>query len=120
MPDPIDPADPTAKDHALAQRLGAPVGRFMQRWRAIIKRKPWLNGVYKILITIFGAAIVLLGLILVPFPGPGWLIVFVGFTILGSEYHWARRFTGWLRIKLAGFWARVKTYKETRAAERRS
>ena len=31
-----------------------------------------------------------LGLVLVPFPGPGWLIVIVGLLILASEFRWAR------------------------------
>lgn len=114
MTDPVDPADSSERDHELAQRLGAPVGRFMQKWRAIIARNPWVNIVYKVLLATIGAAFILVGLILVPLPGPGWLIVFVGLTILGSEFHWARRFTGWLRIKLAGFWARVKAYRDAK------
>lgn len=31
------------------------------------------------------------GLLLIPFPGPGWLIVIAGLAILGSEFEWARR-----------------------------
>ncbi len=34
---------------------------------------------------------VALGLVLVPFPGPGWLIVIVGLLILASEFRWAQR-----------------------------
>ena len=48
---------------------------------------------------------VLLGLVLVPFPGPGWFIVFVGLGILATEFAWAERlldfgrakFRAWLR-----------------------
>lgn len=48
---------------------------------------------------------VLLGLVLIPFPGPGWLIVFVGLGILATEFAWAERlldfgrakFRAWLR-----------------------
>ena len=32
----------------------------------------------------------LIGLALVPYPGPGWLIVFAGLAILSTEFHWAR------------------------------
>ena len=31
------------------------------------------------------------GLALIPFPGPGWLIVIAGLAILGSEFTWAHR-----------------------------
>ena len=62
--------------------------------------------------------IIVIGLILVPLPGPGWLIVFVGLTVLGSEYHWARRFTSWLRMQLARFWAWWRARRERRAAAR--
>jgi uncharacterized protein (TIGR02611 family) len=51
--------------------------------------------------------VVLLGLVLVPFPGPGWLIVIIGLIILASEFAWAeglldfvrdrvRRWTEWI------------------------
>lgn len=97
-------SDATPDDLERAHRIGRPVGRFMDRWRRLIRRYPWLNAVYKVLVTVIGIAIVVLGLVLVPLPGPGWLIVFVGMTVLGSEYHWARRLTGWLRRVLARFW----------------
>lgn len=112
------PFDPSDDDLARAHRIGRPVARFMQKWRAIIARRPWLNVVYKTIITVIGIAVVGIGLILVPLPGPGWLIVFVGLTILGSEFHWARRVTVWLRAQLARFWAWWKLRREVRAAAR--
>ncbi|MCI2238968.1 hypothetical protein MO973_29640 [Paenibacillus sp. TRM 82003] len=33
----------------------------------------------------------LLGLVMVPLPGPGWLVVFLGLAILGTEFATARR-----------------------------
>lgn len=113
-----DPNDPSGDDLSRAQRLAQPLGRFMKRWRAIIAKRPWLNVVYKVLITIIGVLVVVIGLILVPLPGPGWLIVFIGMTILGSEYHWARRMTSWLRMQLARFWAWWKAWRARRAARR--
>jgi uncharacterized protein (TIGR02611 family) len=32
-----------------------------------------------------------LGILLLPLPGPGWLVIFAGLGILGTEYAWARR-----------------------------
>lgn len=45
----------------------------------------------KVLIGIVGGLVVLIGLILVPYPGPGWLIVFGGLAILATEFAFASR-----------------------------
>lgn len=90
----------------------------MERWRAAIRKRPWLDVVYRVIITVLGALIVIIGLILVPLPGPGWLIVFIGLTVLGSEYHWARRVLGWLRATLARFWERWRAWRARRQASR--
>lgn len=45
----------------------------------------------KVLIGILGGLVVLLGLILVPYPGPGWLIVFGGLAILATEFVFAAK-----------------------------
>lgn len=42
-------------------------------------------------IGVLGGLVVLLGLILVPYPGPGWLIVFAGLAILATEFDRARQ-----------------------------
>jgi uncharacterized protein (TIGR02611 family) len=55
------------------------VGRFIAR-----------NG-RRIAVTIVGVVVVLAGLALLILPGPGWLLIFVGLSILGSEYVWAQR-----------------------------
>jgi uncharacterized protein (TIGR02611 family) len=38
-----------------------------------------------------GTAVLAAGLIMVPFPGPGWFVVIVGLVILASEFAWAQR-----------------------------
>lgn len=43
---------------------------------------------------------VILGLLLVPFPGPGWLIVIMGLLILASEFVWAQRLLAFVRVTL--------------------
>ncbi len=45
----------------------------------------------KVLIGIAGGLVVLIGLILVPYPGPGWLIVFAGLAILATEFAFAAK-----------------------------
>jgi uncharacterized protein (TIGR02611 family) len=45
----------------------------------------------RIAITIVGVVVLLAGLALLVLPGPGWLLIFVGLSILGTEYVWAQR-----------------------------
>ncbi|MEV4891824.1 TIGR02611 family protein [Nonomuraea sp. NPDC050394] len=60
----------------------------------------WLDGVrstrsgaltLKIVIGVIGSVMVIGGLIMVPFPGPGWLVVFAGLAVLATEFHWAHK-----------------------------
>ncbi|MCF6473851.1 TIGR02611 family protein [Nonomuraea sp. MG754425] len=60
----------------------------------------WLDGVrstrtgaltLKIVVGVIGSVMVVGGLIMVPFPGPGWLVVFAGLAVLSTEFHWAHR-----------------------------
>ncbi len=45
----------------------------------------------RVAITIAGVVVVLVGVALLVLPGPGWLLIFVGLSILGTEYVWAQR-----------------------------
>ena len=45
----------------------------------------------KIIIGILGGLVVVVGLILIPYPGPGMLIVILGVSILATEFDWAKR-----------------------------
>jgi uncharacterized protein (TIGR02611 family) len=57
----------------------------------------------KIGITVLGTAVIGLGLILVPLPGPGWLIVFAGLAIWSLEFHWARRLNRYVRSQVSAW-----------------
>jgi uncharacterized protein (TIGR02611 family) len=45
----------------------------------------------KLFVGISGGAVLLFGIIAIPYPGPGWLIVFAGLAILSTEFEWAGR-----------------------------
>lgn len=53
----------------------------------------------KIGAAIGGGFVTLLGLVLIPYPGPGWLIVFAGLAILATEFKFAARALKWLKGK---------------------
>lgn len=57
---------------------------------------------------VLGGAIALAGLLLVPAPGPGWIITFVGLGLLGSEFALMARALDWIEVKIRGVagWAK--------------
>ena len=77
----------TDRDHPTASAVeAARPQRF--RWfhdmRSWIHARPHVHLFWKVLIGIVGGLVVIIGLVLVPLPGPGWLVVFIGLTILAS------------------------------------
>jgi uncharacterized protein (TIGR02611 family) len=60
-------------------------------WRRKIRSNSHSHLIYRIVVGVVGLVIVVIGLILVPFPGPGWLIVFLGLAIWASEFEWAQK-----------------------------
>jgi uncharacterized protein (TIGR02611 family) len=44
----------------------------------------------KVLVGFAGWIVILAGAVMIPFPGPGWVVVFIGFAILATEFDWAR------------------------------
>lgn len=43
----------------------------------------------KPIIGVVGFSVIIVGIILLPLPGPGWAIIFLGFAILASEFSFA-------------------------------
>jgi uncharacterized protein (TIGR02611 family) len=62
----------------------------------------------KIFTGIVGGLVVLVGLILVPYPGPGWLIVFGGLAILSTEFEFAAKLLAYARKKYDAWAAWLK------------
>ena len=69
--------------------LGAIARRFGFRDR--IRSSRTLNLVYRIAIGVLGGLVLLAGVFMIPYPGPGWLVVFLGLAILATEFTWAER-----------------------------
>nr|WP_273944747.1 TIGR02611 family protein [Kutzneria chonburiensis] len=46
-----------------------------------------------------GSAVLALGIVLIPYPGPGWLVVFAGLAILATEFAWAGRVLAYARAR---------------------
>jgi uncharacterized protein (TIGR02611 family) len=55
---------------------------------------------YRIVVAVLGLAIIAVGIILLPLPGPGWLIIFAGLGVLATEFAWASRLLGYARQRV--------------------
>jgi uncharacterized protein (TIGR02611 family) len=71
---------PPEKHLSLAEKLARRREHHLKRSKA-----------YRIAFTVFAFVIVLGGLALVPLPGPGWAIVFIGLGMLALEFKWAEQ-----------------------------
>lgn len=45
----------------------------------------------KIMVTLIGLALTLMGTLLLVLPGPGSIVLFFGLSLLGTEYTWANK-----------------------------
>ena len=55
-----------------------------------IRRNPTGRLALKIGIGVLGTLVVAVGIVLIPFPGPGWAIVILGLAIWALEFAWAK------------------------------
>ena len=60
-------------------------------WRRKIRSNRPSRLIYRLVVAVIGLVIVAVGLIMVPFPGPGWLVVFIGLAVWASEFERAQR-----------------------------
>ena len=60
-------------------------------WRRRIAARRSVNHPYRIAVGVFGGLVVALGVVAIPLPGPGWLIVIAGLFVLATEFVWAER-----------------------------
>jgi uncharacterized protein (TIGR02611 family) len=65
--------------------------RHWARWRDRLRERPKAEFGYRIVVGVIGLAVLGLGIVAIPYPGPGWAIVFIGLGILATEFAWARR-----------------------------
>lgn len=61
------------------------------RGRERLRGRPVANFAYRIGVAVAGLVVLGVGILAIPYPGPGWAIVFVGLAILATEFVWAQR-----------------------------
>lgn len=50
-------------------------------------------------VAIIGFTILLIGIVMMVTPGPGWLVILIGLSVLAAEFVWARRLLNGLRAR---------------------
>lgn len=81
-------------DAAPAEKpLGSRAPHFIKRSRPL--HVSWQVGVF-----VVGLAVVVVGVIMLPLPGPGWLVIFGGMAIWATEFVWAQLVLRWTKHKV--------------------
>lgn len=75
------------------QPLGSRAPHFIKRSRPL--HVSWQVGVF-----VVGLAVVVAGVIMLPLPGPGWLVIFAGMAIWATEFVWAQLVLRWTKRKV--------------------
>lgn len=57
--------------------------------RERIRTNRTLDLTYRIGLGALGTVVLVAGILMIPYPGPGWLVVFAGLGILATEFSWA-------------------------------
>ncbi|MFI6373054.1 TIGR02611 family protein [Streptomyces sp. NPDC050546] len=89
-------SDETGTDevHSEQERgLGSRAPEFIKARRAL--HVSWQVGVF-----IIGLAVVVAGIIMLPLPGPGWVVIFGGMAIWATEFVWAQLVLRWTKRKV--------------------
>ncbi|WP_037890366.1 TIGR02611 family protein [Streptomyces viridochromogenes] len=75
------------------QGLGSRAPEFVKARRVL--HLSWQVGIF-----VLGLAIVVVGIIMLPLPGPGWVVIFGGMAVWATEFVWAQLVLRWTKRKV--------------------
>ncbi len=52
--------------------------------------KRFLDNARRIVVAVIGGTVLLLGVLMVVLPGPGFLVILAGIAVLATEFYWAK------------------------------
>lgn len=79
--------------------IGAGLRRRWARWRDRLRERRVADFVYRVAVAVVGLAVLAVGIVAIPYPGPGWAIVFLGLAILATEFILAQRVLKYARAR---------------------
>ncbi|RMB86766.1 TIGR02611 family protein [Streptomyces shenzhenensis] len=65
-----------------------------------IKARRVLHMSWQVGVFVIGLAVVVAGIIMLPLPGPGWVVIFGGMAIWATEFVWAQLVLRWTKRKV--------------------
>ncbi|MEU3370159.1 TIGR02611 family protein [Streptomyces sp. NPDC006660] len=84
----------TGSDEQGTTALGSRAPAFIRASKPL--HLSWQVGVF-----VVGLAVVAGGVVMLPLPGPGWLVIFGGMAIWATEFVWAQLVLRWTKRKVA-------------------
>ncbi|MFF3908744.1 TIGR02611 family protein [Streptomyces sp. NPDC001848] len=82
-----------AEEPKTERPLGSRAPEFVKARRVL--HLSWQVGVF-----VIGLAVVAGGVVMLPLPGPGWLVIFAGMAIWATEFVWAQLVLRWTKRKV--------------------
>ncbi|SOD74217.1 uncharacterized protein (TIGR02611 family) [Jatrophihabitans sp. GAS493] len=70
---------------------------WLKRLRRGVRALPGGALAWRIGVGLLGLLIILTGIVLLPLPGPGWVIIFLGLGVWATEFEWASRLLSFAR-----------------------
>ncbi|MFI8188872.1 TIGR02611 family protein [Streptomyces sp. NPDC085946] len=88
-------SDNTRSEGARSEQrgLGSRAPEFVKARRVL--HLSWQVGVF-----VIGLAVVAAGIVMLPLPGPGWVVIFGGMAIWATEFVWAQLVLRWTKRKV--------------------
>jgi Putative transmembrane protein (PGPGW) len=69
----------------------ARVSRSAKRLRSWVYERPGGAKTWRVAIALSGLVVIIVGIVLLVVPGPGWLVIFAGLGIWATEFAWRGR-----------------------------
>ncbi|GAB2661326.1 TIGR02611 family protein [Saccharopolyspora gloriosae] len=91
----MNDAATTQLDRTAPARPGPRAG--YGRWRERARRNRAADLCWRAGVGIVGTVVLVAGIIMIPYPGPGWVVAFAGLAVLSTEFERAHRLLGALR-----------------------
>ncbi|MFG2575322.1 TIGR02611 family protein [Streptomyces sp. NPDC048481] len=95
--DAITAADAVGRDGAVQDRHGQGLG---SRAPEFVKARRVLHLSWQVGVFVLGLAVVGAGIVMLPLPGPGWVVIFGGMAIWATEFVWAQLVLRWTKRKV--------------------
>ncbi|MFW0107911.1 TIGR02611 family protein [Rothia sp. P7181] len=101
-------------DQEINESQDSKIHQKLAKLRNFMSKHPLLLVIHRFIVITVGLLCILAGIVMLVTPGPGWLFIFLGMGLWGTEFAWAHRLNLWAKAKVLGIWRRFKARAEER------